>query len=167
MSCSPAELKRKSDEFLSKWHACKSHPGLDGFVEFAVAVSSFTEFLDAKGLPGLHQLARAVEQQVLSQFDRWNSDPIVDAPMDDLNSQITEFSARITSFLDENTDANPERRLHQDAEVITDLLPVKKIWLLTSVPSSWKEVVTQAGYFNIQVEAVSYTHLTLPTSDLV
>ena len=28
MSCSPAELKRKSDEFLSKWHACKSHPCL-------------------------------------------------------------------------------------------------------------------------------------------
>ena len=165
MSCSPAELKRKSDEFLSKWHACKSHPGLDGFVEFAVAVSSFTEFLDAKGLPGLHQLARAVEQQVLSQFDRWNSDPIVDAPMDDLNSQITEFSARITSFLDENTDANPERRLHQDAEVITDLLPVKKIWLLTSVPSSWKEVVTQAGYFNIQVEVCGAHYDQKPTQD--
>lgn len=152
MSCSPAELKKKSDEFLSKWQACKTHPGIDGFVEFAVAVSSFTEFLDAKGLPGLHQCARAVEQQVLSQFDRWNSDPMPDTPMDDLDGQIADFSVRIAAFLEENTDSNPERRLHQDNDVITDLLPVKKIWLVTSAPDAWKEVVTQAGYFNIRVE---------------
>lgn len=152
MSCSPAELKKKSDEFLSKWKACKDHPGIDGFVEFAVAVSSFTEFLDAKGLPGLHQSARAVEQQVLSQFDRWNSDPMPDAPMGDLDGQITEFSVRINAFIEENDDPNPERRLHQESEVVNDLLPVKKIWLVTSVPEAWKEVVTQAGYFNIQVE---------------
>lgn len=50
MSCSPAELKKKSDEFLGKWQACKTHPGMDGFVEFAVAVSRFTEFLGSKGL---------------------------------------------------------------------------------------------------------------------
>jgi diguanylate cyclase (GGDEF)-like protein len=152
MSCSPAELKKKSDEFLSKWQACKAHPGIDGFVEFAVAVSSFTEFLDAKGLPGLHQVARAVEQQVLSQFDRWNSDPMPDAPMEDLEGQIADFNVRITAFLEENTDSNPERRLHQDNDVITDLLPVKKIWLVTSEPDVWKEVVTHAGYFNIRVE---------------
>lgn len=152
MSCSPAELKKKSDEFLSKWQACKTHPGIDGFVEFAVAVSSFTEFLDAKGLPGLHQCARAVEQQVLSQFDRWNSDPMPDTPMADLDGQIADFSVRIAAFLEENTDSNPERRLHQDNDVITDLLPVKKIWLVTSAPDAWKEVVTQAGYFNIRVE---------------
>jgi diguanylate cyclase (GGDEF)-like protein len=152
MSCSPAELKKKSDEFLSKWQACKDHPGIDGFVEFAVAVSSFTEFLDAKGLPGLHQTARALEQQVLSQFDRWNSDPITDAPMGDLDGQITEFSTRIVEFLHDKSDPNPERRLHQESEVVTDLLPVKKIWLVTAVPEAWTEVVTQAGYFNIQVE---------------
>ena len=152
MSCSPAELKKKSDEFLSKWQACKDHPGIDGFVEFAVAVSSFTEFLDAKGLPGLHQTARALEQQVLSQFDRWNSDPITDAPMGDLDGQITEFSTRIVEFLQDKSDPNPERRLHQESEVVTDLLPVKKIWLVTAVPEAWKEVVTQSGYFNIQVE---------------
>ena len=152
MSCSPAELQKKSDEFLSKWQACKDHPGIDGFVEFAVAVSSFTEFLDAKGLPGLHQTARALEQQVLSQFDRWNSDPLPDAPLADLDSQITEFSARIFAFLQDKGDQNPERRLHQDSEVATDMLPVKKIWVITAAPGTWKEVVTQAGYFNIQVE---------------
>lgn len=152
MSCSPAELKKKSDEFLSKWQACKDHPGIDSFVEFAVAVSSFTEFLDAKGLPGLHQTARALEQQVLSQFDRWNSDPLPDTPLADLDGQITDFSKRIHVFLQDKGDHNPDRRLHQESEVVTDLLPVKKIWLITAEPDAWKEVVVQAGYFNIQVE---------------
>ena len=152
MSCSPAELKKKSDEFLSKWQACKDHPGIDGFVEFAVAVSSFTEFLDAKGLPGLHQTARALEQQVLSQFDRWNNDPLPEAPLGELDGQISAFSARIAGFLQDKGVHNPERRLHQDNEVATDLLPAKKIWLVTAVPETWKEVVTQAGYFNFQVE---------------
>ena len=152
MSCSPVELKKKSDEFLSRWQSCKDHPGMDGFVEFAVAASSFTEFLDAKGLAGLHQSARAVEQQVLAQFDRWNSDPMPAAPVVDLDAQIAEFTGRIEAFLQENRDANPQRRLHQDSVVVSDLLSKKKIWLLTSAPDRWKEVVTQAGYFNIQVE---------------
>ena len=55
MSCSPEELRRKSDDFLAKWQVCKTQTGLDGFVEFAVTVSSFTGFLEAGGLSGLHQ----------------------------------------------------------------------------------------------------------------
>ncbi len=152
MSCSPSELKKKSDEFLAKWQLCKDHPGVDGFVEFAVAVSSFTEFLVAKGLPGLHQMARAVEQQVLSQFDSWKSDIASDAPLSELDGQISEFSQRIAGFLEENNDANPERRLHQDNEFVSDLMPVRKIWLMTATPDAWSEVSTQARYFNIEVE---------------
>jgi diguanylate cyclase (GGDEF)-like protein len=152
MSCSPAELKRKSDEFFDKWNACKAHAGIDGFVEFAVAVSSFTEFLDAKGLPGLNQSARAVEQQVLSLLDRWDGDTLPAMSEVELDSQIEEFGVRIGTFLEENNDPNPERRLHQESEVFSDLLPTKKIWLVTSTPEAWNEVVTQAEYFNIQVE---------------
>ncbi|MDD2924925.1 diguanylate cyclase [Rhodoferax sp.] len=152
MPCSPAELQKKSDEFLSRWQSCKDHPGVDAFVEFAVAASSFTEFLDARGLPGLHQNARAVEQQVLSQFDRWNTDPMPEAPIGDLDRQIAEFGVRIAAFLNDNTDASPGRRLYQDDTILTEFLPAKKIWLLTSNPDDWKDVITQAGYFNIQVE---------------
>jgi diguanylate cyclase (GGDEF)-like protein len=152
MSCSPAELKRKSDEFFGKWHACEAHPGIDGFVEFAVAVSSFTEFLEAKGLAGLHQLARAVEQQVLSQLDNWSSDAIPADAQIELDVKISEFDQRMVVFLDGNLEAGPERRLHEDSEVISDLVPARRIWLVTSTPEAWNEVVTQAGYFNIQVE---------------
>jgi diguanylate cyclase (GGDEF)-like protein len=151
MSCSPAELKKKSDEFLGKWQACKTHPGMDGFVEFAVAVSSFTEFLGSKGLSGLHQTARALEQEVLAQFDHWDVANRSASLIADLDAKIVEFGHRITAFLDENLDAGPERRLHQNADAIAGLLPGKKIWLVSSAPDNWREVVTQAGYFNIEV----------------
>lgn len=152
MSCSPVELKRKSDEFLSKWQLCKDQPGIDGFVEFAVAVSSFTEYLDARGLPGLHQLARTVEQQVLSQFDRWNTDPIPEAPLGDLDTRISELSDRVRVFLAENSEENPERRLHEEQGGFVDLVPSKIIWIITAAPQDWQEVATQAGFFNIRVE---------------
>ena len=63
-SCSPEELQKKSQELLAKWQACQAQPGFDGLVEFAVTVSSLTEFLEARGLSGLHQSAHALEQRV-------------------------------------------------------------------------------------------------------
>lgn len=152
MPCSPAELQKKSAEFLSRWQSCKDHPGIDTFVEFAVAASSFTEFLNNRGLPGLHQNARALEQQVLSQFDRWNTDPLPEAPLHELDRQVAEFGGRIAAFLSDNTDTSTERRLYQDNSLLAEFLPTKKIWLLTTHPGDWKDVVTQSGYFNIQVE---------------
>ena len=151
MSCSPAELKNKSDGFLAQWQSCKGLPVFDSFVEFAVAVSSFTAFLESKGLSGLHQSARALEQNVLALFDSWSGDRIPDALLEELEGQIAEIGARIATFLGDNGATAPERRQNQDSNAATDLLAAKNIWLVTSTPDSWQELVTQAGYFNIQV----------------
>ena len=113
MSCSPVELSRKAEEFLSKWQLCKNNPGIDGFVEFAVAVSSFTEFLDARSAR-FAPAARAVEQHVLSQFDRWNSDPIPRPRSTIWTHALPELSGRINAFLAENSEENPNG-LHEDS----------------------------------------------------
>ncbi len=158
MSCSPAELQRKSDEFLAKWHAAKTQPGFDGYVEFAVTVSSFTGFLESKALSGLHQSAHALEKNVLSLFDQLTSDTMPEDRLAELDRQIGELGARIESFLVANTPPIAERRLQTeaepdpDAEAVTELLTSKSIWFLTSTPEVWKDLATQAGYFNIQVE---------------
>ncbi|QNM97704.1 hypothetical protein [Chitinimonas koreensis] len=65
MPCSPAELQRKCDSLLATWQAYRAAPGFEQFVEFAVTLSSFAEFLHAKGLSGLHLIARDLEQQAL------------------------------------------------------------------------------------------------------
>ena len=158
MSCSPAELQRKSDEFLAKWHAAKTQPGFDGYVEFAVTVSSFTGFLESKALSGLLQSAHALEKNVLSLFDQLSSDTLSEDQVADLDRQINELGARIDSFLVANTPPIAERRLQTDAEsdpdadAVPELLTSKTIWFVTSTPEAWKDLATQAGYFNIQVE---------------
>lgn len=71
MSCSPIELNKKDEDFRVKCGDFDKNLTFDGFVEFAVAVSSITEFLAAKGLSGSHQRVHAVERKVLSLFDGW------------------------------------------------------------------------------------------------
>lgn len=88
---------------------------------------------------------------MLAQFDHWDVANRSASLIADLDAKIVEFGHRITAFLEENLDAGPERRLHQNADAIAGLLPGKKIWLVSSAPDNWREVVTQAGYFNIEV----------------
>ena len=94
MSCSPEELQKKSQELLAKWQACQAQPGFDGLVEFAVTVSSLTEFLETRGLSGLHQSAHALEQKVLSQFDQTSGTALGAEALQALSQQVQEFLDR-------------------------------------------------------------------------
>ncbi|OGB31991.1 MAG: hypothetical protein A3F78_05790 [Burkholderiales bacterium RIFCSPLOWO2_12_FULL_61_40] len=152
MSCSPEELKRKSDDFRAKWDFFARAPGFDGFVEFAVAASSITEFLDAKGLSGLHQSAHALEQKVLSLFDHWSADVMPAATLADLEDQIAGFGERVQAFILGNSSSVAERRLHPEADLLSDLAPRKRIWFVTDTPQDWRDLTGQAGYFNIQAD---------------
>lgn len=169
MSCSPEELRRKSDDFLAKWQACKTQSGLDGFVEFAVTVSSFTGFLEASGLSGLHQSAKAMENKVLSLFDQFGTDALAGTALGDLDRQIGELGARIESFLLANAPPVAERRLQGESdpegqlEPLAEQVPSKSIWFVTNTPDVWKDLATQAGYFNIQTEMCSAA--SLPSTD--
>lgn len=155
MSCSPEELKKKSDDFLAKWHSFAGNPVFDGFVEFAVAASSVTEFLAARGLSGLHQSAHALEQKVLSLFDNWNSAAMPDATVVDLQVQMVEFGERVGAFIQGNASSILERRQHQDVEIRSDLMPLKKIRFVTQAPHDWEDLTGQAGYFNIRADTCS------------
>lgn len=155
MSCSPEELKKKSDDFRVKWDLFACKPDFDGFVEFAVAVSSITEFLDAKGLSGLHQSAHALEQKVLSLFDQWRTELMPTAILFDLQEAVAGFGERVHAFIQGNSPAIIERRLHPEADLQTDLVPLKRIWFVTQSPLDWKDLTGQAGYFNIRADTCS------------
>ena len=111
MSCSPEELKRKSDDFLVKWKSFAGNPNFDDFVEFAVAASSLTEFLNTRGLSGLHQTAHALEQKVLSLFDGWSGLDMPDSTLAELNTLVGEFAARVLTFIQGNSSNVVERRV--------------------------------------------------------
>ena len=98
MACTPEDLNKRCQELAAKWQACSQQVGLDSFVEFAVSVSSLTEFLEGHGLSGLHQSAHALEQKVLSLMDQL-MDPSAGGalPADAsqmLGTQVEEFGAR-------------------------------------------------------------------------
>jgi diguanylate cyclase (GGDEF)-like protein len=169
MSCTPEDLQRRCQELAAKWQTCIQQTGLDSFVEFAVSVSSFTEFLEGHGLSGLHQSAHSLEQKVLSLMDQL-MDPLSGGALSAdastlLNAQVQEFAARVQAFVQGHSSHVTERRHAQDAT--EDTVPVstlelpKYIAFVTDTPAAWKDLVAQVGFFHVQVEMVT-TALTLP-----
>jgi CheY-like chemotaxis protein len=150
MSCSPAELNRKGDDFRVKWGDFDKNPTFDGFVEFAVAASSITEFLAAKGLSGLHQSAHAVEQKVLSLFDGWGQQALTPTAQAELGEQVQEFCARVSAFIDGNVAGVVERRIQQDAKFLGEVRGNRSTWFVTNAPEQWQALAAQLGYFGIQ-----------------
>mgnify|MGYP000973368049 CR=1 FL=1 len=64
MSCSPVELAQKNQSVLVTWQRYRKESSFDNFVEFAVSLNSFTEFLIARGPNGLLHNARELELMV-------------------------------------------------------------------------------------------------------
>ena len=152
MLCTPVEVKAKSEAFLAKWKVCKTSPNVDGLVEFAVAASSVAQFFSDNGMPGLHQGATAVEQRVLALLEQWGGADVAETGVKEINNLLKDLAGRINTLLRSQVESGAERRANEDGETTVDLVPTKNIWLITTTPQSWGELVTQAGYFNIQVE---------------
>lgn len=162
MSCTPEDLNKRCQELAAKWQACTLQGGLDSFVEFAVSVSSLTEFLESHGLSGLHQSAHSLEQKVLSLMDQL-MDPSAGGALPAhasqlLETQVQEFGARAQAFIRGHSSHLAERRhVHDpthDAAPVATLVPPKKIVFVTDTPAAWKDLVAQVGFFHVQVELV-------------
>ena len=158
MPCSPEDLRKRCHALEAKWLVTELQSGLDSFVEFAVSVSSLTEFLQSHGLSGLHQVAHTLEQKVLVLLDTlMEPGSEIALPVDAcvlLGRQVQEFGARVQSFLDGQSTQMAERRHHRDTVPLNSLGGGKKITFVTDTPEVWKELVTQVGFLEVQVEIV-------------
>ena len=152
MSSSPYELQKRCDVFSAKWQAFRASPGTDPLLEFVVSVSSFTEFLHSKGLSGLHQISRSLEQQVLALFDASGNEVITPATLNDLNIRVQELAARVADYIDSKNRPIVERRAHQDTEASFDIEPEHRVWLIGSSAAAWTELILQLGYFGIHAQ---------------
>jgi len=150
MPCPPAELKKKSDELLFKWWTYLKSPDFEPFVEFAVCLSSFSDFLQNQGLSGLHQLSHLLEQQALTLFDEADRHQISVDTLNDLCSQIESLGTRVTRFIDSNTRPMEQRRESQETGTASSLNPTQRIWFISNAASSWRALVTQLAYFGIE-----------------
>lgn len=152
MSCPPAELQKKNEELLLKWGTYVTSPSFESFVEFAVCLSSFSEFLQGKGLSGLYQISHRLEQQALALFDDADRHQISPDQLDKLRSQLEELASRVTQFISSNSRPIADRRARQTTEISPDLTPTHRVWLVSDATSQWSALMTQLEYFSIKAE---------------
>ncbi len=159
MSCTPDELHRRSAPLAASWQHFIAAPATDPLLEFAVAISSFTEFLHGKGLSGLQQIARGVEQQTLPLLEADGSALRSTPALSALDVRVKELAQRVADFIEGQRGPIQERRARPDAVAAQDLLPRQRVWLIGSSGAAWQELALQLGHFSIDAEFHQIRHL--------
>lgn len=167
MSRPPHELRRRSDALAATWRSLVATPATDRLLEFAVAISSFTEFLHAQGLSGLHQMARSTEQQTLPLLDRVSTSLPSTADLSEVGRRVQELVQRVADHL--NAQRWPtlvERRAQPDTTNSPEAMPRHRIWLLgSSGGAGWQELARQLSHFSIDAEFRSVQALPAPSDE--
>jgi len=151
MTCSPGELKKRGEALAASWHSFLAAPATDPLLEFAVAISSFTEFLNGKGLSGLHQMARSLEQQTLALLDGAGGPP-APAALPELDLRVQELGQRVTDYVDAQHRPVVERRAQADVPAALDITPRHRLWLIGPAAPAGQELAQQLRHFGIDVE---------------
>ncbi len=159
MSCSPEELLKRSAALADGWQAFVAAPGTDRLLEFAVSLSSFTEFLHGKGLSGLNQISRSLEQQALALLDAQTDAAMTPATLSELGLRVQELATRVSDYIDGQRHPVLERRARQADAPALDVAPRQRVWLLGSSGPAWQALALQLGYFNIDAEFHQVRHL--------
>ena len=147
MLCSPEELLQKTRVLPSTWQHYQSVPRFENFVELAVSINSFTEFLIDKGVTALHHASHQLEQVALTLFSSDIAHPLPLAALDDLNErigalgQMAEKHARDTAGLDE--------RRHDLQHPAPHDVRVEQTWLICQEQAAWTSLQAQLGYFGM------------------
>lgn len=159
MPCSPEELRKRTDALGASWQAYATAPGTDLLLEFAVSISSFTEFLHGQGLSGLHQTARSLEQQVLALFDKGADMQAPDATRGELSTRLRELEQRVVDYIETQSQPITDRRTHTAHPGLAEAGARHRVWLFGSSGAAWQALALQLGYFNIDAEFHQLRHL--------
>ena len=154
MLCSPEELLQKTQALSSTWQHYQAMPSFESFVELAVSINSFTEFLIDKGVTALHHASHQLEQVVLSLFNQDVAHPLPQAALDDLNERVHALS-RMANAHASATAGLTERR-HDLQHAAPHDIRVGQTWLIGHDPKPWQELLAQLGYFGMAAEFLKW-----------
>ena len=113
------ELNQKCQTLMADWQRYQSAPSFENFVELAVSINSFTEFLIDKGFAALHHASHELEQVALSLFNEDVQHPIPQAAADDLNERILALTRMIENYMSAS-DKLAERRTEPQPDIALD-----------------------------------------------
>lgn len=154
MLCSPEELIQKNQALSNAWERYQSLPTFESFVELAVSINSFTEFLIDKGVTALHHASHQLEQVALTLFSEELRHPLPQDALDDLNQRILALS-RFTSAHATATASLIERR-HEQPNAATNALEMSHTWLIGHDPAAWQDLLAQLGCFGMTAEFITW-----------
>jgi len=125
---------------------------LKNFVELAISINSFTEFLIDKGIAALHHASHQLEQVTLTLFTQEIEHPLPQAAQDDLNERVNALArltqARATASLD---------TLPRDPVFIApQSMRSAHAWLIGHHQTPWTDLLTQLGYFGMTTEFMTW-----------
>jgi diguanylate cyclase (GGDEF)-like protein len=170
MSCSAIELNERCAQLESAWAAYAAVPGFERFVEYAVSLSSVSEFLLAKGLSGIGQFVYGIEQQAQALFGDDIEHPMADEVMSDMGAQIAEFRTRIDALTDAAAQQKSEQETERRSETTEAVAPVafhnpRHLWLVGNKPNESTDLIAQLAYFGMRVDAYTWQSLPEHTSE--
>jgi len=161
MLCSPEELLQKNQALSNTWQRYQALPSFDSFVELAVSINSFTEFLIDKGITALHHASHQLEQVTLTLFNKDVGHPLPQAALDDLNERVLALG-RMTHTHATATADLAERRQDPHYSTTHDIR-VGQTWLIGHDETAWRALRAQLGYFGMNAEFTTWGQV-LPDS---
>jgi diguanylate cyclase (GGDEF)-like protein len=161
MLCSPEELLQKTQALTGTWQHYQSIPSFESFVELAVSINSYTEFLIDKGVTALHHASHQLEQVTLTLFSSDIRHPLPQAAQNDLDQRVLALG-RMADKHAEDT-ANLAERRHDQPNASPQNLRVGQTWLISQDQAAWRPLQAQLGYFGMQA-GFAHWGKTLPES---
>ena len=163
MLCSPEELLQKNQALSNTWQRYQALPSFDSFVELAVSINSFTEFLIDRGITALHHASHQLEQVTLTLFNKDVAHPLPQAALDDLNERVLALARMAHTYATATADLS-ERRHHPQHPTAHDMR-VGQSWLIGHEQAAWADLQAQLGYFGMTAQFTTWEQPLPDSSD--
>jgi diguanylate cyclase (GGDEF)-like protein len=155
MLCPPEELLQKNHALSLTWQHYQTVPSFESFVEFAVSINSYTEFLIDKGVAALHHASHQLEQVALALFNREVDHPLQPDAMNDLHERVLALGRMTAAHASANAGVM-ERRHDPQQPSLAEARPVGQTWLIAQDTDAWNGLRAQLGYFGMTAHAATW-----------
>jgi len=154
MLCPSEELLQKNLALSNTWRRYQTEPSFESFVELAVSINSFTEFLIDKGVTALHHASHQLEQVTLALFNKDVRHPLPQAAVEDLSERVRAL-ARMTHA---HASATADLAEHsQDAHHASpNAVRIGQTWLVAHDRTAWAGLEAQLGYFGMAAGFINW-----------
>ena len=150
MLCSPEELLQKNQALSNTWKHYQSMPSIERFVELAISINSFTEFLIAKGITALHHASHQLEQVALTLFSADMQHPLPPATLNDLNDRVQALERMVNTHA--MASSNLAERRHDPLTLHAADIRGGRVGLIGHDQTVWLPLLAQFGYFGMSTD---------------